>query len=342
VLGAIVIVGPEMRSALPGSSAVPLSCVDVLGRSVLGRMVQGFEKAGVGAVTVLVDSSLSGVRESIEDTCPGLPVTWAKDTWNATNEVLAGYQAAGMKTALVARASVYTDLDASQLLEFHKTMGRLVTRVIHENRALEFWIIESERLSGTDDIRTLLMEEAAARYQTSGYLNRLEHPRDLRQLVVDGLASRCAFRPQGLEVRPGVWLDEGAEVHRKARIVAPAFLGRGARIEEQCLVTRCSNIEANSHIDYATVVENSSILSNSYVGIGLDVIHSIVDGSTLLNLKRDVSLKITDRGLVRRLENRKTVTPPSSMFRFEQNDISARRERRDVSGAAENTCSLLF
>jgi NDP-sugar pyrophosphorylase family protein len=88
-------------------------------------------------------------------------------------------------------------------------------------------------------------------------------------------------------------------VHRDSRIVAPAFIGRGARIGEQCLITRCSNIESNCQIDYGTVVEDSSILSNSYVGIGLDLSHSIVDGNNLMNLERGVTLEIADPCVIR-------------------------------------------
>ena len=94
-------------------------------------------------------------------------------------------------------------------------------------------------------------------------------------------------------------MNEGAEVHRSARIVSPAFIGRGSRIEEQCLITRCSNVENNCQIDYGTVIEDSSILPNSYVGIGLDISRSIIQGNSLLNLERDVTLEIADPGVMR-------------------------------------------
>ncbi len=87
---------------------------------------------------------------------------------------------------------------------------------------------------------------------------------------------------------------------RDARVVAaPPLLAGESRIGEQCLITRCSSVENNCQIDYGTVVEDSSILSNTYVGIGLDLSHSIVDGSGLMNLERDVSLEIADPCVIR-------------------------------------------
>ena len=94
-------------------------------------------------------------------------------------------------------------------------------------------------------------------------------------------------------------MGEGVHVEKGARIVAPAFIGTGVTISEQCLVTRCSNVERNSYVDYGTAIEDTSVLPSTYVGIGLDVSHSIVDGGSLLNLDRGVALKIGDPSVIR-------------------------------------------
>jgi NDP-sugar pyrophosphorylase family protein len=100
-------------------------------------------------------------------------------------------------------------------------------------------------------------------------------------------------------------MGQGAQVERGARIVAPAFIGRNSKVADQSLITRGSNVESNSHVDYGTVIEDSSVLSNTYVGIGLDLSHSIVDGDNLLNLQHGVMLKIGDPVVLRHMkENR--------------------------------------
>jgi NDP-sugar pyrophosphorylase family protein len=134
-----------------------------------------------------------------------------------------------------------------------------------------------------------------------GYVNRLVSPTDFRRLVVDGLSARCRLRPHGVETRPGVWICEGAQIGRGSRMVAPAYVGRNVQIMEDCLITRGSNVESNCQIDFGTAVEDSSILSDSYVGIGLDLCHSIVDGSNLINLRHNVTLEITDPVVMRKI-----------------------------------------
>jgi hypothetical protein len=53
-------------------------------------------------------------------------------------------------------------------------------------------------------------------------------------------------------------------------------------------------------VDYGTVIEDSSVLSNSYVGIWLDVSHAVVCGSKLLNLSRNRTLNLADATMLRR------------------------------------------
>lgn len=126
-------------------------------------------------------------------------------------------------------------------------------------------------------------------------------------------------------------MAEGAQVERGARIVAPAFLGRDVKISEQCLITRCSSIERNCQIYYGTVVEDSSILSGTYVGIGLDLLHCIADGICLVNLNREVALEIKDPVVMRLMRQNKRRGDGNrqipSNFRHGEAVLSAAQER---------------
>jgi NDP-sugar pyrophosphorylase family protein len=314
VLGAIFIVEPGISETADGGSEgevsapssrtgqperrIPLACVEVLGRSVLERAVDDWRQAGVEAISLLADSSLGSERKEIDQAVADFSPTWVTDVWSEASQVLKSYQECQFEATVVARARAYAEVDASDILQFHRARQRLVTRAFTEAGPLDLWIVETAAADSKNILATLAKPKAV-HYAVGGYVNLLNEPRDLRRLVVDSLSSRCGLRPQGFQVRPGVWMGEGAEIDKKARIVAPAFIGRKSKIGEQCLITRCSNVESNCHIDYGTVVENSSILSNSYVGIGLDVAHSIVNGNRLINLKRDVTLEIADPDLIR-------------------------------------------
>ena len=345
MLGAIVIVGSQIFGA-PGSipAEAPLACVEILGCTVLERLVADLGRIGIDAIAVIGDRNVADYVA--EQPSNAVSIAWADDVWHDAIQTLRSYSGSGIKTAVVIAASAYAEIDAHDVLQFHQQQRGAVTRVFDTRGALDFWVVDPARLAEDDNLPASLTSESSARYALCGYVNRLEHVRDLRRLAIDSLNSRCRLRPQGLETRPGLWIDEGAQVHRKARIVAPAYLGRGSRIDEQCLITRCSNVESNSEVDFGTAVEDSSILSNSYVGIGLDLAHSVVDGSHLFNLQRDVSLDIVDPGIIRRTGFRGKVTNPQSpvVLGLGLNSICARREKRSLQHETEtqDTCSLLF
>lgn len=306
MLGAIVIVAPENREEVEGGATpiqqgTPLVCAEVLGRSVVGRMVEEFRRAGIELTSVIGNISSAPACAGM-DSAAKIDLCSPEEAWQAATQQLLAFKQSGVEGILVVRAGAYVDLDLKEALQFHRENGQIVTRAFDKEGPLDIWIIDPSGVVEGMDILSVLGTAETARYMVRGYVNRLGRPRDLRRLAADGLTARCRLRPQGKEIRPGVWMDEGAHVHRDARIVAPAFIGRGARVAEQCLITRCSSIEGNSHVDYGTVVEDSSILSNSYVGIGLDLAHSIVDGNNLLNLERDVIMEVSDPRLIR--ENR--------------------------------------
>src|ERR1700757_1824676 len=313
VLNAVVIVEREIReeleseasggdsstfslAATPLNEGTPLVCVEVLGRSVLGRLIENLKRAGVDTISVLADDTIAALQAGIHSSAK-ITMRAAEDSWAAAQKA-ATYNETSEST-LVVRASAYVEFDLEDMLQFHREQGRGVTRAFDNDGPLDMWIADQTRIAESEDLQSALRASGLARYMVRGYVNRLEHPRDWRRLVVDGLTSRCRLRPLGVETRPGVWLDDGAQVNRDARVVAPVYIGRGAKVEAQCLITRCSNIESNCHVDYGTVVEDSSILTNTYIGIGLDLSHSIVEGNNLLNLERNVTLEIADPCVIR-------------------------------------------
>lgn len=210
------------------------------------------------------------------------------------------YRQDGLETLLIVRASAYVECDLAPFIGQHRQEGRTITRAVDHDGVLDIWAIDLCRFDGTDDPLSGLESANVGHCEITGYVNRLETPQDFRRMATDVLTGKCKTRPRGAETRPGVWIEDGAQIARGARIVAPAYIGREVRIADDCLITRCSNVESWSHIDFGTAVEDSSILANTYVGIGLDLSHSIVDGDELLNLHHEVRLHISDPVVMRR------------------------------------------
>jgi hypothetical protein len=314
VLGAIIVVAAESeafphdaprlhaldRSRREPPLPVPITCVEVLGRSLVERLVERFADE-VEVVSVLVDAKISHLLRPFRCCFDKCDVTVADDLERAIAETLKHYGETGVDYAFVTDANTYSECDLLDLLWFHRGSRQAVTQAFDHDGDLNLWVVscvEAREIGPT----FLVPKAEGARfggYFISDCVKRIAHPCDIRGLVEDVLRGRCEMRPAGTEVRPGVWVDDGAQLHKRARIVAPAYLGRQSVIREDSVITRCSNIESFSYVDYGTVIEDSSILANSYVGIWLDMCHSVVYGKRLWNVARNVALEISDPSVIR-------------------------------------------
>jgi len=300
VLGAIVIsepVGRECNVRDGGYSTwakwhkCPAS-VSVLGSSSVVRTGEYLRQSGFQEVAMLGGRSHCTVTASLAEI--------QDQTWRKAANQLREYHQNGLETLLIIRADAYVECDLALFIAHHQQEGRAITRAVDQEGVLDMWAIDLSRFEGTDDLLSTLASANEGHCEITGYVNRLETPQDFRRMATDLMTRKCKTRPRGTETRPGVWIDDGAQISRGARIVAPAYIGREVRIADDCLITRCSNIESWSHVDFGTAVEDSSILTNTYVGIGLDLSHSIVDGDELLNLHHEVRLHISDPVVMRR------------------------------------------
>ena len=294
VVGAIII--GDQKGAMEdqqspsrfSSYQAPWASMEVLGMTPIARLAEDLQK---DCDTVFV---ISNDRDSQH-----AKATHQASIADLAADCFANYKREGLGTVLIVRCGSYVELDVAEMFNFHQEQGMSVTRAFIDDAPLDVWIVDPSGLPEHVASLSTLLSAKPAMYRSQGYVNQLRTAREFRRLVLDSFYSRCRLRPQGSEIKPGIWSCDGAQIERSARVVAPAFLGRDVYISAECLITRGSNVESNSRVDFGTAVEDSTILPNSYVGIGLDLSHSIVDGRNLLNLRHNVNLEITDPVVMR-------------------------------------------
>jgi hypothetical protein len=254
----------------------------------------------VQKVSVLLAADLAKAFPAFCVSFENLTVQVVSDLGAAVLQKCKDFSRGGIEQAFIVSANLYTETDLLDLFYFHREAQQTATRAHDAEGPLDLWVVDCAKGEHAE-LQDFLAEAEgpAAAYFIRDYVNRLVHPRDLRQLVSDSLRGRCAMRPSGTELKPGIWVDEGADIHRRARIVAPAYIGRDTQVNEDTVITRCTNIERGCCVDYGTVIENSSILPNSHIGIWLDVCYAVVNGNKLMSLSRNVTLEISDRSILR-------------------------------------------
>lgn len=301
----------------------PLECVELVGRSVLERLIERFIAIDVECVSVLVEATAPTRIPPFRAHYGNVAVEVVRDLNSAIGEELAAYSQNGITHSFVTSAGAYTETDLLDLFCFHREARKPVTRTFDREGSLDLSVVDCAKIQfGDFDIFANTEENEIPKYFIREYVNRIYHPRDLRRLAADILRRSCETGPSGKQVRPGVWIDDGADVHRRARIVAPAYIGCGSKVRADALITRLSDIERNCCIDSGTVVEDSSILANTTVGICLDLCHAVAHGNMLWNLERDVAVEIVDADVMRFTTARKAVAHSNERVEVPEDVVS--------------------
>ena len=278
-----------------------LSNIDVLGKPVVDHIADRLRRGGVDSITLVTSYPTSGKPRRGMNIVNAAP----EQLWRSAETVFNLYAQTGAEIVLAIRVGAYLEIDLDSLLHFHHDRKNRVTRVVGSDReSLDFAVIDASRRNDAAYLfRTQLQQTRlpADEFEFRGYCNSLRDISDLRRLTQDALMLDCEIRPDGNEVKPGVWVGEGANIAKDARLVAPCFVGAGAKVHAGAVITRMSSVERNAEIDLGTMVENSSVLPLSYIGPGLDIAHSIVGYSKVANLPRNATVAICDPKLTAEL-----------------------------------------
>jgi carbonic anhydrase/acetyltransferase-like protein (isoleucine patch superfamily) len=267
--------------------------VDLLGKSLLDRAIAKLREFGV--VESCVISEGTGTNQVVPS------VSNSSAFIAAWESAVARHMQQVVDFLLLIRMSTYTDLAYGELLQFHLEKRSALTQVYGTDGSLDIALVDASFLRDAGSAyRKVLggLIPQQQRFLYGGYINRLNKPQDFRKLVEDGLRGNCGLYPVGIEVQPQVWHGHGAEVDGSAVVGAPAFVGARSHVAASCTLTGVSAIERGCKIDYGTMIDQSCILQDSYIGMGLDVRRSIVIDKTVFHLERNVEVSIGDRRLI--------------------------------------------
>ena len=325
-IAAILVVETISTSGLVGQK---LTCLqEIFGQSMLDRTIRGLRQGGVKAITVVAPDNSFFAHKNSSDSVTRLKLVPPQiSLWSAAECVLREYVRRGVEHILLSNTAAYAELDLTGIVRFNREKNQPLTSVVDSRGTLGIWYLAAKEIERVKrmGLEALIAGASASNlvpYFLRSYSNRLESAYDMRRLIEDAFLSRCAIRPCGREVKPGVWFDDGARIHRRARVVAPVYLGRGTTIGSDTLIAEFSNIERDCEVNNAAIIKAASILPETYIGRGLRVTSAVVDGNKYLHLGSNTVTQIGDPRIVRR---RVPVGPNHSLeSRSRENSLAQR------------------
>ena len=299
IRGLVLINSTSEAAATPVAlSPLPPALLEVAGKSPLQRTTERLRQLGIEhciSVIEAEDPQISQVKN-------GPSIFASRDRfWRAAENAFNDIIQDGAELVILVRLGSYAEIDFEKLVQFHLDHHCRVTQVSHQCQPIEVFCISASRRNDAASLFRSRLSKCRSEcplFDHAGYFNSLAGPYDLRQLAIDILTLKTETSPAGKQIRPGVWVEDGAVIEKGARVVAPAFIGAFARVRTHAVITRCSSVEHHAQVDCGTVIENSTVLPYACVGAGLDLAHSVVGLGSLANLRRDITIEISDPKLI--------------------------------------------
>ncbi|HUB02546.1 MAG TPA: hypothetical protein VL983_07665 [Terriglobales bacterium] len=274
--------------------------VQIFGQSIVGQMIERLRRHDI-RVTLIKSpggSKFVGDRET-EISVAANSREREMALAHAVNESAAG----NSKTVLVSELSAYVEFDVTNAIQFHEARGQAVTPIRDSDGCIRSWLIDVAKWNSLRGSSQLLWERdfEGKRYEpfaSRAYVNRLSNVFDLRKLVMDAFLGRCFIKPKEREFKPGVWMHESVRVDKSVRLVAPVYIGKNTAVGSGAIISRFTNIETGCRIGEGSVVSYASILPHTRVGKGLDISRAWVDGCEFTDLRRNVTLRVSDPNLI--------------------------------------------
>jgi hypothetical protein len=110
--------------------------------------------------------------------------------------------------------------------------------------------------------------------------------------ILDG--DRAGIHPPGRQIKKGIWISDPVKIHPSARLFPPVWIGANARIELGAQIGPIASIGSGCLIKRHSLVENSVVMPDSFVGESLELNSVIVDQGLLINTRLATETIVAD------------------------------------------------
>jgi NDP-sugar pyrophosphorylase family protein len=102
-------------------------------------------------------------------------------------------------------------------------------------------------------------------HTTMAYWNDVGGLDELRNSILDAVTGRVRISIPGHEIAPGVWAEEGCEIHSSATVEGPVVLGSNVVIEAGARIRGPAAIGADSRVGRDAAIRSAALLPGSLV-----------------------------------------------------------------------------
>jgi len=129
-------------------------------------------------------------------------------------------------------------------------------------------------------------------------LSKIENIDDYYRLNMEILdAEQKHYVLPGYKESQKINFGKNIRIGKNVKIEPPVTLGNNVRLQDNTCVGSHTVIGQNVILDEKSYVDRSVVLSNTYIGKGLEISKKILDGNKIINVKNKQILEVDDNSL---------------------------------------------
>ncbi|MHB8171940.1 MAG: sugar phosphate nucleotidyltransferase [Thermincolia bacterium] len=141
-----------------------------------------------------------------------------------------------------------------------------------EPEVLEYCAV-GQKFDFSQDLFPMLLKDSKPMYGCvlPGYWCDIGNLEQYRQAHYDILEGKVQLEMPGKQLQPGIWAEEGADIHPEAVMEGPVFLGACCKVEKGARIGGYSVLGSHAWVDEGATVKRGILWEHSYVGQGAQI-----------------------------------------------------------------------
>lgn len=113
------------------------------------------------------------------------------------------------------------------------------------------------------------------------------------------------LRLSAREIQPGIWISRNVALHPTAKFEPPVYVGENSSIGRGVRLGPLAAVAGDCVVDTRSIIHNSVVFANSYVGEALEIQDAVVDRNRLINVRFGSEVTVTEDFILASLAERR-------------------------------------
>ncbi|MCU7905778.1 MAG: NDP-sugar synthase [Candidatus Thiodiazotropha sp. (ex Epidulcina cf. delphinae)] len=285
------------RELSPLTNGTCVAMLPVAGKPVIEYAIESLHKAGMRNAAISVNDVTCGLEELVGDGSRwGMELRYKMQSSNMQRiGATPNHEAPDSAETLLIHGDILLNLDIHEFLRQARATGRKRVYGLKEEQAVMMWEPGAAGHSAQLDFDAGIIAESACIELQAANVNMLNSFPEFHQANMDLISGRLvSLSPHGRTSVNGLIHNHGSKINAESLKSGFAYIGNNCNVHKTVQFDSGVIISDRVIIDRGAKLENSVVLSDTYIGEMVTIKNAIIYGNTLIRIDSGSVMQLED------------------------------------------------